>query len=108
MTKQLIEAMEQASKVRKDDVLIRQIKDAVASGMRHVEGARNLVTLGQFYRMMPLDPRRKIALMRYLFDPAQPTGYECDMLHRIDTQYTKRAADSLVSKIIKAKELVDA
>ncbi|BAV81092.1 hypothetical protein [Vibrio phage CKB-S1] len=80
----------------------------VISNTRTIEGARNLVTLGQFMRIMPMDTRRRSALLHYLYDPEQPSGYDCDKRFGIDVQYTKRAADALVRKIIDAQELVNA
>lgn len=75
---------------------------------RTVEGARNLVTLGQFVRLMPVHDHRRSALLAYLYDPSRPSGYTCDQRYGIDTQYTKRAADLLVRKVQQAQELVNA
>ncbi|AAQ96581.1 hypothetical protein [Vibrio phage VP16C] len=80
----------------------------VLEHVRTIEGARNLVTIGQFLRIMPTDKRRRSALLAYLFDEDRPSGYACDACYGIDTQYTKRAAELLVRKVQQAQELVNA
>ncbi|AAQ96518.1 hypothetical protein [Vibrio phage VP16T] len=80
----------------------------VLEHVRTIPGARNLVTLGQFLRIMPTDTRRRSALLAYLYDADRPSGYSCDQCYRIDTQYTKRAALLLVRKVQQAQELVNA
>ncbi len=102
----LADARQELYKHGTADELTSFLKTLDNAGGRTVDDARNLVTIGQFVRMLPLDPRRRVALAHYLFDSTQPNGVKCDLLCRIDAQYTKRAADGLVRKVQLAAELV--